>query len=91
MVITIPDEDLYEQEIWPSKWNSDHKWTFRLHNLPSWSRVSIRPQYMAMALPDAEVLRAEVVDTNYDRSIVGQDQTLKEAEAWIELIIRKAM
>ena len=28
MIITVPDEDMYEQGIFPSTYNNDHKWTF---------------------------------------------------------------
>lgn len=29
IITIVPDEDLYEQGIWPSIWNPDHKATFR--------------------------------------------------------------
>lgn len=35
MIITVPHEDLYEQRIWPSIFNSDHKATFRLNQADS--------------------------------------------------------
>jgi SAM-dependent methyltransferase len=28
IVVTVPDEDLYEQGVFPSTFNGDHKWTF---------------------------------------------------------------
>src|SRR6202030_2351934 len=30
MILLVPEENLYEQGHWPSLFNSDHKWTFRL-------------------------------------------------------------
>ncbi|MBK8741304.1 MAG: class I SAM-dependent methyltransferase [Betaproteobacteria bacterium] len=30
LILVVPDEDLYEQGIWPSIFNRDHKATFRL-------------------------------------------------------------
>lgn len=30
LILTIPDEDLYEQGIWPSTFNTDHKWSFTI-------------------------------------------------------------
>ena len=36
-VITVPDEDLYEQGVFPSTFNTDHKWTFTMHKATSWS------------------------------------------------------
>ena len=28
LIIIVPDEDLYEQGVFPSRYNNDHKWTF---------------------------------------------------------------
>ena len=41
LIITVPDEDLYEQGIFPSTFNKDHKWTFTIWKSSSWSKVSI--------------------------------------------------
>lgn len=41
MVTVVPHEDLYEQRVWPSVFNEDHKWTFRASGNASWSPVSI--------------------------------------------------
>lgn len=27
-IVLVPDEDMYEQGAWPSRFNRDHKWTF---------------------------------------------------------------
>src|SRR5687768_12365215 len=40
MVITVPDEDMYEQGIFPSTYNADHKWTFTIFKTRSWSDKS---------------------------------------------------
>src|SRR3546814_10136909 len=37
LIVTVPDEDLYEQGIFPSTYNSDHKWTFTIWKAASWS------------------------------------------------------
>src|ERR1700682_1052705 len=37
----VPDEDLYEQGFWPSRFNADHKWTFTISKHSSWSPVSV--------------------------------------------------
>ena len=41
LVITVPDEDLYEQGSFPSTFNLDHKWTFTIFKTRSWSDRSI--------------------------------------------------
>ncbi len=41
IIVTVPDEDLYELGQWPSRFNSDHKWTFTICKASSWSPRSI--------------------------------------------------
>src|SRR5688572_21561437 len=36
----VPDEDLYEQGMFPSRFNADHKATFTVSKTSSWSPVS---------------------------------------------------
>jgi len=66
LVIVVPDEDLYEQGIWPSIFNSDHKATFNLRKLKSWSPVSYDTQALVGALPGAEIIEARLQDEGYD-------------------------
>jgi len=64
MIVTVPDEDLYEQGIWPSAFNSDHKHTFRLGK-SSWSPVSVDLLEETKKINDAEVLYAKQEDFGY--------------------------
>ena len=41
LIISVPDEDLYEQGVFPSRFNTDHKYTFTIHKEDSWSDFSI--------------------------------------------------
>ena len=70
LVLVVPDEDLYEQGIWPSAFNHDHKFTFRLDKADSWSPVSYEIRSLCMSLPGAEVVSAELQDFKYDRSLI---------------------
>ena len=91
MVITVPDEDLYEQGIFPSTFNQDHKWTFTIFKSNSWSDRSINLIDMIRHLgPAAEVVRLEQLSANYRYDLPRFDQTLTPvAECGIELIVRK--
>jgi SAM-dependent methyltransferase len=60
LVVVVPDEDLYEQGIWPSIFNRDHKTTFRLDKPDSWSTVSYDIRELVGALPACEIISAEV-------------------------------
>lgn len=64
----VPDEDLYEQGVWPSVFNSDHKATFRMSAGPSWSGVSFNVFDLVALLPGGELVDARLQDQNYDRS-----------------------
>jgi len=87
ILFTVPDEDLYEQGVWPSRWNRDHKWSFttdlgspmpRSIHLPTW-----------LGRFPAEVVSVAIADAGYDRSLRGVDQTMRGAEAFIEVILWK--
>lgn len=88
LIITVPDEDLYEQGVFPSKWNRDHKWTFTMNKNNSWSVYSINMVDIAKML-GGEIIRLEIQDNGYDHSLKGKDQTVGEALAQIMLIVRK--
>lgn len=52
LVITIPDEDLYEHGIWPSRFNTDHKWSFTIHKPQSTMPNSINVLDLALRFSD---------------------------------------
>jgi SAM-dependent methyltransferase len=89
LVFTVPDEDLYEQGHFPSKYNPDHKWTFTLYKTNSWSPKSVNLCELVQILNPAKVHKIGIVDTHYDYSLKGGDQTRKKAEAFIEVVIEK--
>lgn len=70
LILIVPDEDLYEQGEFPSRFNSDHKWTFTISKRSSWSPVSINLLDLAKSLPSIEVISIELQDLNYDRSLL---------------------
>lgn len=67
LFITIPDEDLYEQGVWPSRFNGDHKATFTISKTKSWSPVSNNVFDLAKSLPHGELLSLTLQDHFYDR------------------------
>lgn len=69
LLVTVPDEDLYEQGFFPSRFNSDHKSTFRFRKADSWSPVSHDLERMMAALPGASIISAELQSDNYDASL----------------------
>jgi hypothetical protein len=96
LILVVPDEDLYEQGIWPSPFNPDHKATFRLDRPSSWSPVSYDIRALAMALPNGSVIDCSIQDHGYDRRMMRNTSTgLKKTLLYIgnrrEIIFRKMM
>jgi hypothetical protein len=69
----VPDEDLYEQGVFPSRFNSDHKATFTISKRESWSPVSINVLDLASSLPGGQVVSLQLQDHGYDRRLYRHD------------------
>jgi hypothetical protein len=69
LIVVVPDEDLYEQGVFPSIFNKDHKATFRYRKASSWSPVSYDVESLFNSLPGVDLISVEVQDHNYDYSI----------------------
>jgi SAM-dependent methyltransferase len=93
IIVTVPDEDLYEQGNWPSRFNTDHKWTFTLAKTSSWSPRSINVIDLAKTCADRLELERLVLHRDFYRAGLQErsaDQTLTPvAECAIEMISRK--
>jgi SAM-dependent methyltransferase len=99
-IILVPDEDLYEQGVWPSTKNPDHKWSFTLHkpNGESWCKKSWNVfdliQHCGYKMP-LRPIKVELLDGSYRRNVsphfsIPQDQTLTPiGECAIEFILQK--
>lgn len=90
LIITVPDEDLYELGVWPSRFNSDHKWTFTIYKPHSWSPKSInvvdliREFGSQISVERLNLLRDFFLE---EAAIRGLDQTLGPvAECSIEFV-----
>jgi SAM-dependent methyltransferase len=70
LLFIVPDEDLYEQGVFPSRFNSDHKATFTISKARSWSPVSINVLDLARTLPNAELVSLVLHDHSYDRRLL---------------------
>ncbi len=91
LIVTVPDEDLYEQGRFPSSFNRDHKWTFTLWKGRSWSHRSINLLELVTDLGWAvDVRKLEVIDHAFRYDLPRYDQTLSPVcESAIELVVRK--
>jgi SAM-dependent methyltransferase len=91
LIISVPDEDLYEQGVWPSTFNSDHKFTFTIYKSASWSPVSINLFDLISKFANlVKPLSITTIDHAYRAKLQRFDQTTTPlSESAIEFILRK--
>lgn len=97
LVCIVPDEDLYEQGVFPSTYNSDHKHTFTIHKFQSWSPQSFSILNLLSSLSRfSEIKKIELLDATYRYGLADSpstrrfDQTQTPiGESAIEFILRK--
>jgi len=80
----VPDEDLYEQGVFPSRFNPDHRATFTISKAQSWSPVSINVLDLARSLPGAELVSLALQDHGYERPLLWPGGS---THAWLPLRI----
>lgn len=71
LFVLVPDEDLYEQGVFPSRFNPDHKATFTISKAKSWSPKSVNVLELAQRLPGGQIISLELQDRGYDHSRAG--------------------
>lgn len=93
LIILVPDEDMYEQGIFPSTFNNDHRWSFTIGKAHSWSNKSINlVNLISSNLEQIEILKIELLFNTYNPSLPRIDQTLTPlSESGIEIILRKRL
>jgi len=91
IITTIPDEDLYEQGIFPSTFNEDHKTTWTINKEKSWSPVSVNLlEFLSRWGSKIEVLKVDLINASYIYDIQRFDQTFNHvSECAIEFVVRK--
>jgi len=91
LVITIPEEDLYEQGVWPSTFNPDHKTSWTISKTVSWSPNSICLMNFLLSFNNqVEVVKVELQNAAYKYGVGRYDQTFFDiGECAIEFIVRK--
>lgn len=75
LIFIVPDEDLYEQGVFPSRFNPEHRATFTISKARSWSPVSINVLDLAGSLPQAELTSVTLHDHGYDRRLLRHGGT----------------
>jgi SAM-dependent methyltransferase/predicted O-methyltransferase YrrM len=91
LVVLIPDEDMYEQGIFPSTYNTDHKATLTIFKTSSWSDKSLNVIELLKGLgQQADIIKLEQLTDSYRFALPRVDQTLTPiGECAIEFVVRK--
>jgi SAM-dependent methyltransferase len=104
VVATVPDFELYEGGVWPSRWNAGHRstWSMDKNTHPvgsvSFGKLQGPPMPIHIKLPEwleqfpVEILGCRLVTTNFDFTLNDDvDQTFKfedGVEVFLEFVIR---
>ena len=75
MITVVPDEDLYEQGIWPSFFNDDHKSSFRINKIKGLSSMSFDVVDLHLKLPNAQLISAELHDHYFKKELLLNEGT----------------
>ena len=91
LLLMVPDEDLYEQGVWPSEYNIDHKYSFTIGKAQSWCPQSVNViDLLRVVLDDVAILRIELLDAGFFYGAQRFDQTMTLlGESAIEIILRR--
>jgi SAM-dependent methyltransferase len=91
LIVAVPDEDMYEQGVWPSSHNLGHRHSFTMFKANSWCPASINLFDMIRTLgPAADLRKLEALDQSFRFDLPRFDQTLSPiGECGIEFVIRK--
>lgn len=92
LVLVIPDEDLYEQGVFPSTFNGTHLWTYTIKKKTSWCDKSINVfDLLSNFVDDVKILKVELLDATFRYSSTHRyDQTFRSfGDCAIEIILKK--
>jgi SAM-dependent methyltransferase len=80
LFVIVPDEDLYEQGHFPSRFNADHKSTYTIKNEKSWSPVSVNVNELIKTLPNSILIDLQLHDHNYKRDLMKRGVYLEKTD-----------
>lgn len=90
LIISVPEEYMYEKDSWPSAFNKNHRWSFTLRwdsNMPNSVNVMEMTKHLAGR---AVAERIQLVEEFYRHDRHDEDQTRQSnAECCIEIVLRK--
>ena len=94
LIITVPDEDMYEHGYWPSHYGFIHYWSFTIYKNPLINSIMPKSINLLEFLKDfsgsVSIERIMMIRDNYNETLGRDvDQTRMDAECAIEFILKK--
>ncbi len=91
VVLAIPDEEMYEHLHWPSRYNTDHKWSFTIYNgVPRLPKSINVFDLLVTVSKDVDIIKIERIEAGYRHDLGDIDQTATgTAECAIDIVLRK--
>lgn len=81
LVTVVPDEELYEQGMWPSLFNPDHKWAFRMSPVDDPHVLDVVDLHRR--LPGAELIDACRQDLKYSHEMLERSRRDRNFANWM--------
>ncbi len=91
LVLVVPDEDLYEQGVFPSTFNGAHLWTYTIKKNASWCDRSVNVfDLLSNFVDKVHIHKVELLDATFRYNKPRFDQTDKSfGDCAIEIILKK--
>jgi SAM-dependent methyltransferase len=91
LVITVPEEGLYEHFNWPSRFNGDHKWSFSIGKSKGGMPKATNVMELLMRLTNIEVQRIVLIDDFFNPADASDQTRTITTECSIEIILKKTV
>ena len=88
LIVTVPEGRLYEHDMWPSRFNGDHKWNFRISRTLGPSSICLVDLLMDFS-NDVEIHKIELIDDFFNPEDTTDQTRSVTTECSIEFILQK--
>lgn len=89
LIITVPEETLYEHDKWPSRFNGDHKHSFTIHHSKNNLPANISLLTLLSKYNNIHIKRLELIDDFFDPTNPADQTRSVTTECSIEIILQK--
>lgn len=89
LVITLPEEFIYERGVWPSVNNPDHKFSFSIHRTKHNMPQPVSIMELLLTFDNINVRKLELIDDVFDVNDPNDQTMFIICESAIEMILQK--